>query len=127
MPESDPTGSQSEPALPVIDQNTYDTLADAIGPVAMTELLARVNLDIQAARDRLGAALDPLDLSAIRSVTHILISVADAVGALSVQERARQINAACHQNDAATMEHDFPGLLNEIDRALEYVRKQIGG
>jgi CheY-like chemotaxis protein len=112
---------------PVIDRNIHDTLAEAIGPAAMTELLGKVNSDTQAARARLVQALDPVDLGEIRSVTHILISVAGAVGALPVQERAKQMNAAGHRDDAAAVERDMQGLLGEIDRMLEYVRKQIDG
>jgi CheY-like chemotaxis protein len=126
-PEGGHAGSESEPVSPVIDRTIYETLAEAIGPAAMAELLGRVSLDIQAARDRLVQALDPIDLSEIRSVTHILISVAGAVGALPVQERARQMNAAGHQDNTATVEGDMPGLLTEIDRMLEYVRKQVDG
>ena len=93
----------------------------------MTELLGKVNSDIQAARTRLVQALDPVDLGEVRSVTHILISVAGAVGALPVQEGARQMNVAGHRGDAAEVERDMQGLLGEIDRMLEYVQKQIDG
>ncbi len=120
-------GSANGSTSPVIDRNVYDTLAEAIGPAAMTELLGKVDSDIQAARARLVQALDPVDLGEVRSVTHILISVAGAVGALPVQERARQMNAAGHRDDAAEVERDMQGLLGEIDRMLEYVRNRIEG
>ncbi len=120
-------GSANGNTSPVIDRNVYDTLAEAIGPAAMTELLGKVNSDIRAARARLVQALDPVDLGEVRSVTHILISVAGAVGALPVQERARQMNAAGHRDDAAEVERDMQGLLGEIDRMLEYVRNRIEG
>jgi len=111
----------------VIDRNIYDTLAEAIGPAAMTELLGKVNSDIQAARDRLVQAVDPVDLGEVRSVTHILISVAGAVGALPVQEGARQMNAAGHRDDASEIERDMQRLLGEIDRMLEHVQRRIDG
>jgi CheY-like chemotaxis protein len=111
----------------VIDRNIYDTLADAIGPAAMRELLGKVDSDMRAARARLVQALDPIDIGKVRSVTHILISVAGAVGALPVQEGARRMNAAGHRNDAAAIERDMQGLLGEIDRMLEHLRKPIGG
>ncbi len=120
-------GSATGGAPPVIDRNIHDTLAEAIGPAAMTELLGKVNSDIRAARARLVQALDPVDLGEIRSVTHILISVAGAVGALPVQEGARRMNAAGHRDDAAEVARDMPGLLGEIDRMLEHVQKQIDG
>ncbi len=125
--EGGDAGSANGSTSPVIDRNVYDTLAEAIGPAAMTELLGKVDSDIQAARARLVQALDPVDLGEVRSVTHILISVAGAVGALPVQERARQMNAAGHRDDAAEIERDMQGLLGEIDRMLEYVRNRIEG
>jgi len=125
--EGGDAGSANGSTSPVIDRNVYDTLAEAIGPAAMTELLGKVDSDIQAARARLVQALDPVDLGEVRSVTHILISVAGAVGALPVQERARQMNAAGHRDDAAEVERDMQGLLGEIDRMLEYVRNRIEG
>jgi hypothetical protein len=111
----------------VIDRNIYDTLAEVIGPAAMTELMGKVNSDIQAARARLVQALDPVDLGEIRLVTHILISVAGAIGALPVQEGARQMNAAGHRDDASEVEREMQGLLGEIDRMLDHVQKQIDG
>jgi len=120
-------GSANRSTPSAIDRKIYDTLAEAIGPGAMTELLGKVDSDIRAARARLVQALDPVDLGEIRSVTHILISVAGAVGALPVQERAKQMNAAGHQDDAAAVERDMQGLLGEIDRMLDHVQKQIDG
>ena len=120
-------GSVNGSAQPAIDRNIYDTLAEAIGPAAMTELLGKVNSDIQAARDRLVQAVDPVDLGEVRSVTHILISVAGAVGALPVQEGARQMNAAGHRDDASEIERDMQRLLGEIDRMLEHVQRRIDG
>jgi CheY-like chemotaxis protein len=125
--EGSDAGSANGSMPPVIDRNVYDTLAETIGPAAMTELLGKVDSDIQAARARLVQALDPVDLGEIRSVTHILISVAGAVGALPVQEGARQMNAAGHRDDAAEVERDMQGLLGEIDRMLEHLQKQFDG
>jgi HPt (histidine-containing phosphotransfer) domain-containing protein len=105
----------------VIDQNIFDTLAESIGPASMAELLGKLNPDIQSARDRLVRARNPLDMGEIRSVTHILISVAGAIGAVQVQELAKRITAAGHRDDASAIEHDMQELLGEIDRLLDYV------
>lgn len=120
-PDSGDAGSACETTQPVIDHNIYDALANAIGPHSMAELLGKVNPDIQTARDRLARARDPLDLGEVRSVTHILISVAGAIGALPVQELAKRINMAGHQDDADAAGRDMPVLLGEIDRLLEHV------
>ena len=125
--EGNGAGPANEVAAPVIDRNIYDTLAETIGPAAMVGLLGKVNPDIQGARDRLVQALDPIDLGEIRSVTHILISVAGAIGAVRLQELAKQMNAAGHRDDAAVIQRDMQGLLDQIDRALEFVKSQING
>jgi two-component system aerobic respiration control sensor histidine kinase ArcB len=109
----------------MIDRNIYDALAEAIGPASMAELLGKVSPDIKAARDRLLRSLAPIDLGEIRSVTHILISVAGAIGALPVQALSKQINEAGHREDTAAVEHDVRDLLSEIDRLLDHVLNLI--
>lgn len=126
-PVHDRAGAVNDTAQSVIDQTIYDALAEAIGPASMVELLGKVSPDIQAARDRLVVARDPLDLSEVRSVTHILISVAGAIGALPVQGLAKQINTAGHRDDAIAIERDMPGLLGEIDRLYDHVSTLIDG
>lgn len=127
IPVDQGAGAASVTAQAVIDENIYDALADAIGPVSMAELLGKVSPDIQSARDRLVQARVPLDLVEIRSVTHILISVAGAIGAVRVQALAKQINAAGHQEDGAAVEQDMGALLGEIDRLLDHVRSLSDG
>jgi CheY-like chemotaxis protein len=126
-PVHDHAGTANQTTQSVLDQNIYDALAEAIGPASMAELLGKVDPDIQSARDRLVRARDPLDLGEIRSVTHILISVAGAIGAVRVQELAKRINAAGHRNDAIAVEQDMQGLLGEIARLLDCVETLIDG
>ncbi len=121
-PQSAPTTGEAA----VIDQGIYDALADAIGSAAMGELLEKVGPDIQGARDRLERATGPVDPAEIRALTHILISVAGAIGAKPVQELAKQMNTAGHGNDAAAVETDAPRLLSEIDRLLAFVSEKRG-
>jgi CheY-like chemotaxis protein len=119
-------GAPVDVALPVIDHNVFDTLAETIGPASMTELLGKLRPDLQSARDRLVRAIDPLDLGESRAVTHVLISVAGAVGAHRVQSLAKQINAAGHQGDAVAVGRDLHPLIGEIDRLLDHVLTLLG-
>ena len=125
--ENGRAGSANGCTPPVIDRQRQETLAEGMGPAARTDMRGKVESASQAARTRLVQALDPVGLGEVRSVTHILISVAGAVGALPVQEGAKQMNVAGHRGDAAEVERDMQGLLGEIDRMLEYVQKQIDG
>ncbi|MDH3666921.1 MAG: response regulator [Paracoccaceae bacterium] len=111
-------------AVPVIDRGIYDTLAETIGPTAMDELLEKVVSDTQNALDRLIHAEDPLDLDEIRAVSHILISVAGAIGGQRVQDAAKAVNAAAQQADnAATAEH-LPRLTGNIRDMLAQISEQ---
>jgi two-component system, OmpR family, aerobic respiration control sensor histidine kinase ArcB len=110
----------------VVDPGIYDALAEVIGSAAMTELLSKVSSDIQAMRDRLVAARNPPDHGEISSATHILISVAGAIGALRLQEGAKQMNSASLRIDTTGVEDDFQGLLAEIEHVLEFVRSRSG-
>ena len=78
------------PAGPVIDLAIFDALCEAIG--AGHDGRAARQGDRRPARRRSGtspAALEPLDRAPIRSASHILISVAGALGAVRLQACAR--------------------------------------
>lgn len=121
--------AEAEPraAGAVIDRDIYDALAQAIGPSAMTELLEKVDADVRAARDRLSRGLEARDLEAVRAATHVLVSVAGAVGARQVQEGAKRMNAAAHRGDGAAVESGAGDLMDAIDRMLDFVHGARGG
>ena len=111
--------------VPLIDCQVYEDLAAAVGADAMAELLDKVNADISSARDRLlQAVTGPLDLESVRSATHVLISVAGAIGAVRVERLARKINDAAHQ-EAGTIASDVPTLIAEIDRLKEALAEGV--
>lgn len=113
-------------AAPVIDDRVYDSLAQAIGPAAMAELLGKVDADLRSARERLVVALEAGDGTEVRSASHILISVAGAIGAVPVQEGAKRLNASAHRGDLAGMRDMSLRLLEDLDRVLEAVRSRLG-
>jgi len=110
-----------------IDQDIFDGLAEAIGPEAMAELLEKVAADLLATRSRLERALAGADKAEIRAATHILISVAGAIGAMRVQGMARELNAAAHQGGPADMGGQAgivaagTNLITEIEAALAFL------
>ena len=120
-PATPATGPAGDVNGQVIDRSVYDTLAETIGPAAMAELLEKVAADTRSARSRLEKAGDPVDLAEIKAVSHILISVAGAIGARQVQDGARSINTAAQAGDAVTAVTGLPGLLADIDKMLEAV------
>jgi CheY-like chemotaxis protein len=113
---------------PIIDAAIYAALARAIGPELMAELIEKVVLDLSAAGAELAAARAPLDLPAIRSASHILISVAGAIGAVGLQARARTLNGLAHGAEA--LEEPVAACLAEIDAVLAFLaepRRMEGG
>jgi CheY-like chemotaxis protein len=106
---------------PVIDESIYEGLVQSIGRDAMAELLGKVDADIRSANARLSQGLETSDIGEIRSASHILISVAGAIGATPVQKAAKDLNTAAHQGDVERVRDLASGLPGEIDRLLEEV------
>jgi len=96
-----PESGDSGPApAEVVDRARFDSLVETIGADSMTELLAKLQSDTDAVAEGLGRGRASLDLAEIRSQTHILISVAGAIGATGVQHAAQRLNAAANRQDA---------------------------
>jgi CheY-like chemotaxis protein len=111
-------------AGPVIDQATYAALCDAIGPEMMAELLDKVIADLLGARRDLAAALEPLDRAPIRAATHILISVAGALGAVRLQACARALNATSPTDAPEGLQSGARRCMAEIDAAVAFARER---
>jgi CheY-like chemotaxis protein len=109
------------PDGPVADLTVFDALNAAIGRDMMVELLGKVVGDLSEARRSLAGVLASLDRATIRGVSHILISVAGAVGATRLQACARGLNIAAHGEDARGLPAQVRRCILEIDAALDFV------
>jgi CheY-like chemotaxis protein/two-component sensor histidine kinase len=105
---------------PVIDQATFDALAEAIGADTMAELIEKVVADLRSAQARLAEALPRLDSVAIRSASHILVSVAGAVGAVRLQASARALNTLAHGELSERIADELRRCIGEIDAAVAF-------
>ncbi len=119
---ADPGGEEA-----VIDRTVYETLAATIGAGMMSELLEKVATDLMAARRDLEGAIAPLDLGPIRSASHILISVAGAIGATRLQRCARHLNTAANASDTETVLRLGPACMSEIDAAVAFTVAERAG
>jgi CheY-like chemotaxis protein/HPt (histidine-containing phosphotransfer) domain-containing protein len=108
-------------AGPAVDLGVYNALRDAIG-ADMAELLDKVVADLLSAREDLAGALSPLDRGAIRSASHILISVAGAIGAVRLQAQSRSLNGTAHEPGYRALEADVRSVILEIDAAVAFAR-----
>ncbi|TPE53010.1 ATP-binding response regulator [Amaricoccus solimangrovi] len=106
---------------PVVDQAIYDALAQAIGTELMGELVEKVIADLGAARADLETARASGDLALIRSASHILISVAGAIGAVGLQSQARAVNGLAHGR--APLDAALDGCVAEIGAVLAFLAK----
>jgi len=107
---------------PGIDFAIYDRLMAAFEGPARDDLIGKVTNDIGEAADRIDRALDDRATGEICAATHVLISVAGAIGATKLQSLAQCLNSAGHASDAAAISRDGPELLEEADRVLAFVR-----
>jgi CheY-like chemotaxis protein len=114
-----------EPEGVVIDQATYAALCEAIGPELIVELLDKVIADLLGAQRDLAAALGTLDGGAIRAATHILISVAGALGAVRLQGCARALNGTAHGEAREALAAGVRRCMAEIDLAVAFARERL--
>lgn len=77
-----------------VDRAIYDVLTQTIGPEFLQEFLEKVLIDFECIKDGLIVAKFEEDYSKWRSHSHILISVAGAIGATKLQRLAQELNAA---------------------------------
>jgi two-component system aerobic respiration control sensor histidine kinase ArcB len=119
-----PAGDVAFDGEPVIDEATFAALCDAIGAEMMVELLEKVVTDLLGAQRDLTRALEPLDRAAMRSASHILISVAGALGAQRLQACARRLNAASPTDAPAVLRSAARGCIAEIDTAVAFARER---
>jgi CheY-like chemotaxis protein len=114
--------------VPVIDHAIYDALVAAIGDPTMGELLDKVIADLLAAQHDLAGALETPDgmpeRAPIRSASHILVSVAGAIGAVRLQSCARELNALAHGDAAERIAAMTGRCIDEIDAAVAFARER---
>lgn len=122
------TGPEAEAGKPpVIDESIYEGLVQAIGREAISELLGKVDADVRSAQARLSRGLETGDIAEVRSASHILISVAGAIGAIQVQKGAKQLNATAHEGDLASLRELASRLRGEIEQLLDLVQARFKG
>jgi CheY-like chemotaxis protein len=109
---------------PVIDLAVFEALCEAVGKETMAELIDKVIADLSAAQADLAGALDSLDRAPIRSASHILISVAGALGAVRLQACARALNTVAHTDATDRIAEGVRRCIGEIDAALVFAHQR---
>lgn len=82
------------------------------------ELLRRLRQDFEAVRQGLVRGLEDQDVALIRAQTHVLISLAGAIGADCLQGRAGEINAAANAGDMAVARSIGPRVIERLGQIV---------
>ena len=120
-----PKAAEAAPDGPTIESSIFESLAETIGADAMIDLLGKIEIDLRSAKNQIIEANNTADSEQMRSATHVLISVAGAVGGVRLQGQAERLNALAHAGDFANVSALTEETLSELDGVLEYVTEKI--
>ena len=109
----------------LIDENIYNALSLTLGKDTMQELLTKVTEDLMRIKSGISTAISTNDVPQIRNSSHILISVAGAIGALTTQRMAEQLNKAAHTEELSNIRLVATGCLTNIERLLKFAQGNI--
>ncbi len=110
----------------LIDMSIYETLEVNIGKDTMSELLSKVRIDLTTVRGNIEKGMKTQDKKTIGAGSHVLISVAGAIGAVSTQNAAQGLNKACHHGDWPEISALSATCLTKITELLNFAEQKIG-
>lgn len=108
--------------LAEFDPTRLHTLFTITGPGLAAELLARLTEDLTTTRDLLETGAASADWKRLREGSHVLISLAGSVGAISLQMMSESLNALAHRQDEAALDALMPPLNAELAILIQLIR-----
>lgn len=108
--------------LAEFDPTRLDNLFIITGPGLAAELLARLTEDLTATQDLLETGTASADWKRLREGSHVLISLAGSVGAISLQMMSETLNAIAHRQDEAALDALMPPLTAELVILIQLIR-----
>lgn len=112
-----------------VSLTVFNSLADAIGAEAMKDLLTKIDSDLEKAATDMQAAASAEDMKAVSGATHILVSVAGAVGAQNLQRLSQKLNAVANKRadgDVGALSSDV-AMQVMVLRSFVQTRVRSGG
>jgi CheY-like chemotaxis protein len=109
--------------------DVYNGLAEAIGPEAMTDLLGKIDTDLEKAEGEVQKGVAADDRAALSNATHVLISVCGAVGAEKLKTLAQRLNAVANgrsDEDIAALGYEM-AIQIKVLRSFVRARAEAGG
>ena len=114
-----------EPAAPAglrdFDASRLAHLLDLAGRDFAEELLARLAEDLNTTSDKLTLGATETDWALLRDGSHVLISLAGSVGAISLQGMAETLNALAHRQDREALPALMMPLSGELNALIDLV------
>ncbi|ALG89548.1 MULTISPECIES: ATP-binding response regulator [Actibacterium] len=107
-----------KPNTPAVSAVHLDRLLALAGDKDAQELLDRLRQDIGNVRAGVHEGLQRTDFALLRGRTHVLISLAGAIGSAELQRVAETLNDAAHQKDLMLIQPLAPRVLKLIDDVL---------
>jgi HPt (histidine-containing phosphotransfer) domain-containing protein len=104
------------------DASRLSHLMAITGPDLAAELLARLTEDLTTTQTLLEQGTVTADWTRLREGSHVLISLAGSVGALSLQTMAENLNAIAHAQDHGALATLMPPLTGELASLIQLIR-----
>jgi CheY-like chemotaxis protein len=101
-----------------VSMPVFTALADAIGPEAMADLLLKIDGDLDKAGRDVAVAMAAGDMAAVGAGTHVLVSVAGAIGAQNLQRLSQKLGALA----AGRAEGDAPAVAADLGVQIMVLR-----
>lgn len=124
------TGAQAEAATAdpgYVDRAIYNVIAQTIGPDFLEEFLEKVVTDFDTIKKGLITAESEGNYADWRSHSHILISVAGAIGATNLQHLAQDLNAAANACDKMTAQPLNLQCIVGISKVVTFLNNEKAG
>ena len=109
-----PTGADQQP----VDAVHLDRLLALAGEANGQELVRRLRDDFSSVHNGLSEALETTDMGKMRAHTHVLISLAGALGAEKLQTCAEKLNDAAHAGDTEFFAENGGFAVEAVARVL---------
>lgn len=120
-PPQAPDPSPQDTPPETLDRNRFEAILQAAGPSGRGELLDHLLQDLRSVQGSLQQAVRGNDTQTTRAQSHILISLAGAIGADRLQGMAEALNAAAHRNRLS----EAQALVRSCDEALAALITQV--
>ena len=112
---------EEPPTAGPVSLTVFNSLAEAIGADAMKDLLTKIDGDLEKAATDMQQAATAEDLKAVSGATHVLVSVAGAVGAQNLQRLSQKLNAVAN----GRAEGDVGALASDVAMQVMVLRSFV--